>query len=119
MKYVTLPRPTLCLYNRINAYRRLTNVQKFWLEHNLEEKMSRLAINKSRMELAVKRMRHLNRVSNKQQKFIMQADRLYSKITEQRKSLLKRDAALSLLRKDYKPITLDFLLGNEKGTIRY
>ena len=62
-------------------------------------------------------MTHLRRVTDKRHKFVM-ADRLYNRIPEPWKRLIKTDAALAILRKDYSPLTLDYLLGNKEATVR-
>ena len=69
------------------------------------------------MELAMRKMKHLRRVTDKRHKFVM-ADRLYNRIPEPWKRLIKTDAALAILRKDYSPLTLDYLLGNKEATVR-
>ena len=116
-RHVRLPRPTLVLYERIAIYQHLSETKRFWLECHLQEQTRHFPLHKSHMELAMRKMKHLRRITDKRRKLIL-ADRIYNRMPEGRKQLVKTDAALTLLRKDYEPLTLDFLLGNRDGTIR-
>ena len=99
----------LKLFSRIPAFTKIEGRGRLWAALDLSERMSAVRLQKSRMALFLEKSPYLRRAGNSIRYPVV--DRVYSRITDEKKALLVLDAKLSKLRVGYRPLPYDYFLG--------